>query len=342
MKTRLLFWSLLSACFATQAQNIFQDDLLMYTTGVDLHGQGTWTHNSSAIGGLGAAIGAIPNNADVLNSSVAYLNYGSSSNSLAISPDSDGIGTGFTAVTDGDVYVSFVLNLSNAQANNNSDFFRVMSGSNLNTTFRLYAINAGLSFNLAVAKGANGNPIASSALSYAYNQDHLVVIKYSQLPGTNDDIVSLYVDPVYANGEPVTTSAITNTGADQSGNLDRLVFRMNWSNGMPTGKAGLISVARTWADLGFIPLANTTFQKEALFVNAQQAAQGILQIDATQAAEKAQIRILQTNGQIIDEKSASLQTGQNQWNVRPLKPGIYLVEITGTQAQRWVQKIMVQ
>lgn len=340
MKTKLFYLTILFTGISGFAQNLFQDDFLMYTTGADLHGQGTWTHNSSLPGGLGAAIGAIPNNADVLSSAVSYPDYGTSTNSVAISPDSDGVGTPFTAVTEGDVYVAFVLNLSTAQANNNSDFFRVMSGGNLNTTFRLYAINAGLSYNLAISKGANGNPLGTTALSYGYNQDHLVVIKYSQLPGANDDVVSLYVDPVYLSGVPITTSAITNTGADQSGNIDRLVFRMNWTNGMPTGKAGLVSIAKTWEELTFT-LGTQQFNSAAFYVNALDAASGKITVDAQTDVPQANIRIIGMNGQVVAQKNVSLSTGTNPISINALTTGIYMFEMSQASGARFVQKIMV-
>ena len=341
MKTTLLFLAAI-ASVASYAQNIFQDDFSTYNTGVDLHGQGTWTHNSSLPGGLGAAIGAIPNNADVLAAPLSYLNYGASANAVAISADSDGVGTSFTAVTNGDIYVAFVLNLSAAQANNNSDFFRVMSGANLNTTFRLYAINSGFSYFLAASKGVNGNAIVNSALSYNYNEDHLVVVKYSQLPGANDDVVSLYVDPVFINGVPSTPSAITNTGADQSGNIDRLAFRMNWTNGMPTGKAGLVSVANTWEGLSFIALGTNQFEANTIKISTDHATNGILTLASSEAIKNATIRIIALNGAVIENKTVSIAAQTDQININALKSnGVYIVEILDDQGKRFTQKIII-
>lgn len=342
MKTKLLSLALAISA-SVCGQNLFQDDFSTYTTGADLHNQGPWTHNSSLPGGLGAAIGAIPNNADVLASGLSYLNYGSSPNSVAISADSDGIGTAFTAVTEGDIYVGFVVNLSAAQANNNSDFFRVMSANNLNTSFRLYAINTGFSYNIAVAKGANGNPLATSALSYSYNEDHLVVVKYSQLPGANDDIVSLYIDPVYANGEPAATSAITNTGADQSGNIDRLAFRMNWTNGMPTGKAGLVSVGRTWEDLSFLPLSATQFDQSQLLIDSSNAKVGALTIQCDNNLGDVDMKIIHLNGAVIENQKISLQAGNQSIRIQPISSnGLYLLQLTQSNGKSLVRKIVIQ
>lgn len=342
MKTKLLFLAIIAACSA-QGQNLFQDDFSTYNTGVDLHNQGSWTHDSSLPGGLGAAIGAIPNNADVLASPLSYLNYGSSANAVAISPDSDGIGTSFTPITTGDVYVAFVLNLSAAQANNNSDFFRVMSGANLASSFRLYAINTGFSYFLATAKGANGNPLATTALSYNYNEDHLVVVKYSQLPGTNDDVVSLYIDPVFANGVPSSASAVTNTGLDQSGNIDRLAFRMNWTNGMPTGKAGLVSVATTWEDLGFIPLSTNQFDTNTMIIGTENAKMGMLNIQSAVALPNATIKIYDINGALVNTKSISLEAKTNEVKITPLNSkGVYIIDITDSNGKQFIQKIITQ
>ena len=54
-----------------------------------------------------------------------------------------------------------------------------------------------------------------------------LILKYSQLAGAGDDILNLYVNPVIANGVPATPDATTSSGTDQSGTIDRLVFRQN-------------------------------------------------------------------------------------------------------------------
>ncbi len=342
MKKRLLLM-LLFGVVATNGQNLFRDDMAAYAVGQQLSGQGPWTNNSSNPGGLGIAIASDGGvNAKVISSALNYSGYGTTTNSVEIKPNSDGCGTAFAPVTSGDLYVAFVLNLSAAQANNNSDFFRVMSGGNFNTTFRLYAINAGFSFYLATAKGANGNPIAQSALSYSYDQDHLVVVKYSQFPGAGDDSVSLYIDPVYANGEPATPSATTNTGGDQSGNIDRMAFRQNWTNGMPTGKAGLVSVARTWNDLTFIPLTTTAFSSNySTTINSENAKNGSIAIASNAYSGNASLKIYSLTGALVEEKNITLATSETNVNIRPLQSSIYVVEINTETNNKIIKKIIV-
>lgn len=343
MKIKYLLLALVASS-TLQAQNIFQDDFSSYFSGVNLDGQGTWTHNSSNVGGLGAAIGAIPANAKVIATPVSYLNYGTSANSVEIHGDADGCGTGFPAVTSGDLYVSFVLNLSNTLANNNSDFFRVMSGNNLVTSFRLYATNAPNAFFLGVSKGANGNQINFTPNAYSYDQDHLVVVKYSQGSGTSDDAIAVYIDPVYANGEPAAATITNNVGLDQSGSLDRLCFRQNWTNGMPTGHAGLVSVARTWADLTFVPLSTTQFNTaNAITISGEDAKNGLLSLKSSLTLDKATLRIVALNGAVVESKAITVDPSVNTINIQPLqKSSVYIVEINDATGKHFTQKIMVR
>lgn len=341
MKKILLVLLAFLSLVNSNAQNIFQDDFSTYFTGVDLNNQGNWSNNSSNPGGLGAAVGANPNNADVLATPVSYPDYGSSTNSIKISPNSDGCGIEFPSVTSGDLYVGFILNLSNAQANNNSDFFRVMSGNNFNTTFRLYATPAPGAFFLGVSKGANGNQINFTSNALAYNQDHLIVIKYNQGFGTNDDLISMYVDPTFSGGEPDVATVTNNVGLDQAGNLDRLSFRQNYTNGMPTGNAGLLSIALTWADLTF-SLGTEQFSSNAITISSANAKNGELLLQSNIALENATLKIITTNGAVIENKNIALKAATNTIAINPIRTaGIYIVEITNGNGKRMIQKIMV-
>ena len=334
---------LLMTVYVINGQNLFRDDMSAYTINQQLSGQGTWTNNSSNPGGLGVAItGDGGSNAKVLASGVVYPGYGTSANGMEIKPNGDGCGTSFTEVTNGDLYVAFVLNLSAAQVNNNSDFFRVMSGGNFNTTFRLYAINAGFSFFLSTAKGANGNPLAQSTLSYDYNQNHLVVVKYSQLPGAGDDIVSVYIDPVFSNGEPAVASATTNTGADQAGNIDRMAYRQNWTNGMPTGKAGLVSVARTWADLSFIPLATNAFNINETVIDSENAKNGILKIASKAYSGAASLQIYSIEGTLVETQTINISASGERININPLQSSVYILKIVTDKNDVITKKIIVK
>lgn len=344
MKKTILCLFILSAFYGT-GQNLFQDSFGLYNTGVQLSGQGPWTNNSSLAGGLGSAvIGSGGSNVLVVATPISYLNYGSSTKSIEIKPNGDGCGLGFTPTISGDLFVSFVLNLSASQANNNSDFFRVMSGDNFTTSFRLYATAAGGGFFIGTAKGANGNAIAFSPNAYGFNLDHLIVVKYAQFSGVSDDVVSVYIDPAYITGEPNFPTFSTNVGMDQSGSLDRLSFRQNWTNGMPTGRAGLTSVATTWNALSFLPLATTNFDASHQFlIGTENVKEGILSLASDFIKGNVILKIYATNGTLLHKANIAITKNFNDFEITPLRhAGFYIIELSDDSNNRYTQKIIVK
>ncbi len=335
------FCILLLAFIKGYSQTIFQDNLNNYTVNTQLSGQGTWTNNSSN-GGTGACTGALCVNAKVLTPGFNYLNYGSSTKSLQLLSDTDGCGTLFTPVNSGDVYVGFMINVSSAATNPN-DFFRVNNGSFTTTTFRVFVKTvSGNTYTLGISKGAPGNATVYTTNVYSFNQDYLVILKYSQLAGAADDQLYLYVNPVMANGIPTTPDATTNSGTDQSGNLDRLVFRQNTTVATtPTGRAGLVSVARSWTGLIFPNMAASTFSKAHFTINTKNAKNGVLQINALETIEKATLSIYNLEGKLVENKSITLLNTTNDIGIHPIaNEGVYLVSIEAN-GEHYSQKVMV-
>ena len=343
--TRILLLLLLLSCSFVKCQNLFNDNLNSYTPGIDLNGQGTWTNNSSLPGGAGTASASGPGASKIIDAGMSYLNYGTSIKSCDIKINSDACGTPFPVATGNDLYVGLVLNLTSAQANNNSDLFRVLSGGNFFTSFRMYATPSGSGFVLGIAKGANGNPISTATTTLNFNQDHLIIFKYSKGSGASDDVVSLYIDAVYASGVPAIADAIATSGNDQIdatlNGIDRMILRQNWTNGMPTGRAGLFSVALTWETLTF-NLSNDDFNRNTFTISSNNANNGILNIKSGIALEKAELRIYDIQGRQIDSKTISLTENSNDIAINPIQnSGVYIVELKSDN-RRFTQKIMVK
>jgi hypothetical protein len=336
MKRKLLSVCLLAFGF-TQAQVVLQDDFSNYVTTQSLSGQGTWTNSTSNIGGGGACAGLTCSNTKVQTNVISYANYGTANKTIELKADLDSCGKGFTPVSSGDLYVGMVINLSITTASNN-EFFRVMSGSNFSPTFRVTAKNTGSAFAIGVTKG--GSPVYTPN-SLDYNQDHLIIIKYSIVSGNNNDVVSVYVDPVFASGIPVSPSAISSTGADTTGNIDRLMFRQN-TVGIPSGRAGLLSVATTWEGLAFNALSTPEFDKSTFTVISNQVASGIVSIKSNISLENASLKIFDVQGKNIVNKNISLSQSINTIAINPIQnAGFYIVEITSENA-KFTQKIIVQ
>jgi hypothetical protein len=220
-----------------------------------------------------------------------------------------------------------MINVSSAATNPN-DFFRVNSGNGFNTTFRVFIKTVtSNTFTIGISKGAQGNATVYTSNTYAFNQDLLLVFKYSQLVGIADDQLNLYVNPVISNGIPTTPDATTTSGTDQSGNIDRLVFRQNTTaNTTPSGRVGLVSVAGSWTGL----VLNTThFLKEQFKIVTTNAKNGILLINSPENIEQATLSIYNIEGKLVENKSITLQNSINEIKIHPIaNGGVYLVSIS--------------
>lgn len=344
MKKILLTIITLSATLS-YSQNVFQDSFTSYNSNAQLSGQGTWTNNSSLPGGLGGCVGILCENAQVVNQNISSAGYGISTKAFSLTPSSDGCGTPFTPfTTNGDLYVSMVINISNAQSSP-IDFFRVLNGGNFTTTFRMLVQSTGSStYSIGIRKGDTGNPTVYTANSYNYGTDYLIIFKYTQAAGVNDDTVTLYANANYALGEAGNAVSATNfAGNDQSGNIDRMSFRQNAGPaGMPTGKVSLISVAKTWETLTF-NLSNNQFDKNTFVLSSNQLSNGILSIKSDVFLENAALNIYDITGRKVASTTIRLEEAVNDITINPIRTtGVYIVEILSETNQRFTQKIIVQ
>ena len=343
MKKNALLILIVSSSF-TFAQNIFQDSFASYNSNIKLSGQGSWTNNSSLTGGLGTCVGAICENAKVITQNISTTGYGTSTKAFSLTPDTDGCGTAFTPfTTNGDLYFGMVINISNASSSP-SDFFRVMSGANLTTTFRmLVQPTSSTTYSIGIRKGDTANATVYSSNSYNYGTDNLIIIKYTQAAGINDDTVTLYANANYGAGETGNTaSAINFAGLDQSGNIDRMCFRQNIVTGIPTGRVGLISVSTTWAGLSF-NLSTNEFNKNFFVISYSETNKGVLNIKSDIKLDKALLNIYDIEGRKIDSQTISLEKDINDAVINPIQnSGTYIVEIEFNNDQRFTQKIVVK
>lgn len=337
-----------------QSQNIFKDDFSTYTVGSPLHGQGLWSHiNDAANGGYGVG-GCVPVtsgqtcfSANLLSNNISYLNYGTSTSTLQIAGQLDGVGHPISPViTDGDLYVSMVLNVTTAPLlASGVDFFRVVNGDTPFVAFRLIVVDdgTGAGFKIGIKKGPSNSPYVFTDNIYSYNTDNLIVLKYIHLIDIADDILNLYVNPDFAAGEPATPNSTTNVGTDQSDNIDRLAFRLNFNNvgTLPTGYAGLVSASKDWFGLGFVPLAVNQFESKQLTILSNNAKIGVLTID-TDRSVNAKLNIYTLTGALIETQNISLNNTTNQININPIQSiGVYIVELIESSGKKQVQKITI-
>ncbi len=347
MKKLLLIITLFSVAFLN-AQNLFQDDFSFYSAPTNFTGSGTWSNSTSTgFPGTGGCTGVNCVLSKIIASPVSYLDYGTSLNSIELKNESDGVGTFFPEITTQDVYIGMVVNIQSATTTP-QDHFRVYNNANFTqTAFRMFIKqNNSSDFVVGVAKAGNGNPIAYTTQTYSYNTNHLIILNFKQLPGTTDDSIAVYVDPVYASGQPTTPSAFTSalfssSFTDQSGLIKMMAFRQNAGSNLPTGRTGLISVAKTWADLTFQPLAVQEFSSSNFTIVSNEVKSGLLSIKSNITLENVNLNIYDIQGRILENKTISLNDFVNNIQINSItNSGVYIVELVSDKG-KFSQKIVV-
>ena len=144
-----------------------------------------------------------------------------------------------------------------------------------------------------------------------------------------------------ANGVPTTPDATTSAGTDQSGAVDRLVFRQN-TTFTTTGRAGLVSLAKSWTGLIFPTMSQANFSKEKFTITANEANNGLLQINSIENFDNAQLSIYNMNGKLLENKAISLVNASNTIAINPISTaGVYIVSVSVNGAA-YNQKVIVK
>ena len=326
-----------------QSQSIFKEDLSTYTIDATLNSQEPWTNNSATFG-LGGCAGTGCTNANVIAQSMNYSNYGTTTKALKIELGKDGVGRAIPAIgATGDIYVSLVLNLSAAASAN--DFLRAVGGGSLTEVkFRLNAkANADDTYSVGIRKGGLDNATVYAPEQLIFGADNLIILKYSHLPGASDDVFNVYINPPYELGEPSVPSATSSIGNDQLAGIDRLGFRLNQNTFMPTGAASLVSVAKDWSSLGFVPLSvNNNTAKNPFTIIGEEAKNGILSINSSKELNNANLSIYTITGMLIENSKVSIQNGNSRILISPIQAsGLYIIRLIDTTGKNILKKLLL-
>jgi beta-lactamase superfamily II metal-dependent hydrolase len=241
MKKLLWVMAILGTCLGLVAEALAVPLLLeenfSYTAGTLLTANG-WTNHSGSTN-------LIP----VSTPGLSYSGYASSGigNAASLTTSGEDVNRTFTNQTSGSVYYAFLVSVSSAGA---ADYFTHF-GSNPFSSYngfhgRVYCRSASGGVNFGISRAGNASPVWSSTV-FALNTTHLIVVKYTFVPGATNDTVDLWVNPTSCPGEPTPqVSAASETTGDYAG-LGAIALRQGTST--PTQKIDGLRVGTTWADV---------------------------------------------------------------------------------------------
>lgn len=147
------------------------------------------------------------------------------------------------------VYASFLVNISSAQV---GDYFIAFLPSTSTTFFtaRVFVRNIGNGLNFALAKSSPQDTTIANFWSpnvYSLNTTYLLVIKYTLVPGSANDQLSLFVLTTAPATEPSspTIGPLTFASGDPF-NLGRIALRQGTSTRAPNAVIDGINVTTSW------------------------------------------------------------------------------------------------
>ncbi|MEO0074776.1 MAG: T9SS type A sorting domain-containing protein [candidate division WOR-3 bacterium] len=119
----------------------------------------------------------------------------------------------FTSKTDGNVYAAFMVNVTAAATT--WDYFAHFGPQTIGTSFKgkvLVKRDASNNIAFGLTKTASAPPIDSTGYIYALNTTYLIVIRYTFVEGTDNDIVSLWINPSLSGPEPIPNLTASDGG----------------------------------------------------------------------------------------------------------------------------------
>jgi hypothetical protein len=235
------------AAFATtsMAAPIFVEDF-SYAIGTGLNGAGGWSAHSGG--------GTNPQTVNTAGG-LSYSTYPSSGVGNLLGPiatSGEDNNHTFAGQAAGAVYAAFMINVASSQTTGDY-LFHFFDGAITGNIFRgrVFVKKDGASTNYAfgIQFGSTLNAVYTP-FSYAPGTTHLVVVKYTFVGGgTNNDIASLYIDPVIECVEPAAATVST-TDATQTDavNLDGVAIRQGTAANAASAQIDGIRVGLTWGD----------------------------------------------------------------------------------------------
>jgi len=201
--------------------------------------------------GWAAHSGAGTNSIAVTPSTISFAGYLSSGigQEVALVATGEDVNKSFTAQTSGNIYASFLVNVTSSSIA--GDYFFHFGATSIGTNFRARLfVKKDASDNLAFGISQSTTTVNLTPYTYSLNTTYLIVVKYTIVSGTTNDISAIYVNPPLFSAEPAS-GWIANTDASGTDLAD--VGTIALRQGSTANATGLkldgIRVATTWADI---------------------------------------------------------------------------------------------
>ncbi len=229
-------WLLLTATLSLAQTPLLTDDFSAVSPPYALTTQG-WAAHSGA--GTNSIQASAPN--------LVYVGLPTTGGSVALTTSGEDVNRALsTTVNSGSVYASMLVNVSVAQAA--GDYFFHLGGATIGSTFnnRVFVRSTTGGFQLGLTKG-NETPTYGATV-YSLNTTYLIVLKYTLVSGTANDVANLFVEPALGQTEPTATLTQSSTATDLT-TVGTVALRQGTAANAPTLRVDYLRVGTTWASV---------------------------------------------------------------------------------------------
>ena len=240
MRKSLLFVLLLLILLAkgSVAQELLLEENFDYPVGTQLVGTNGWTQQGTTT----------TNPIMVESGNLSYPSYVSSNigNYVTINNSGQDAYKAFASQNSGTVYCAFLVNVSDAQTTGDYFFAFEPSPGNTSYTGRLFIKKDASSSNFAFGISKGTEAAFYTNFDYSLNTTYLVVVKYEMIAGSQNDVISVFINPTLSSEplSPTVSTAGESTGDPSA--LGAILLRQGAPTSAPTLKIDGIRVATTW------------------------------------------------------------------------------------------------
>ncbi len=155
-----------------------------------------------------------------------------------------------TSITNGNIYVAALMNITAAQAAGDYFFHLMKTGTTSPLVARLYIKKDTTvipnKFKFGFMKGSSATNLIYSSASYDFNTTHLIVLKYAVIPGSANDSTFLFINPtIGAEGIP-TLVATDISQADLDTTSQAIAIRQGNAANAANVDIDEIRIANNW------------------------------------------------------------------------------------------------
>lgn len=286
-----------------------------YTVGADLGDQPNWNNYSGTT-----------NPIDIVSGNLSYLDLvAPSGNSVYLEGGAIDTELEFTAITSGEVFTSFILNisdLSNITDLNDGGYIAILGGFDARVWVHPDTDPVGTTYNIAVTNGSSVS--AFSTTNYNVGDNVFIVMSYN----IDNGQVNGWINPSSSDlGGTAPTALLTDTDSSPSSSIDSFALRQDSTGETPGLIIDELRIATTWAEVTPQSLSVTDNDRNQFSIYPNPTNTGSVSISSTNS-DAISVQVYDILGKQVKNETLS----NNTLNVSNLKSGVYILKITQNNA----------